>query len=197
MPAPRLPFSGPLPSLVRHSHWGAQRSPFDVLGVKPDASEQDIRKAYFNLARKCHPDVYDAADAQQRFQEISNAYSLLIDEDQRRSYEAQAGLYQSGETSAKDLFDRVFTDQRFKNPILAVEERALYAVLEQKKGNDGPSRDFVVDYRLPPHFFLPRKPQLEAEPGTASQGAAGAPQDDESKNTIADFFSKSPISGGA
>eukprot|EP00928_Gymnodinium_smaydae_P005058 TRINITY_DN11743_c0_g1_i1.p2 TRINITY_DN11743_c0_g1~~TRINITY_DN11743_c0_g1_i1.p2 ORF type:complete len:116 (+),score=15.55 TRINITY_DN11743_c0_g1_i1:140-487(+) len=115
-----------------------------------------------------------------------------MDEELRRSHEAQAGLYQQGETSAKELFDRVFRDQRLSNPVLAVEERALFAVMEQKKGNETPTRDFVVDYRLPPQFFLPKNPVLEAAPGSS-----GRRDDDDRKSDISDFFSKSPISGGA
>eukprot|EP00931_Biecheleriopsis_adriatica_P035693 TRINITY_DN2056_c0_g2_i2.p1 TRINITY_DN2056_c0_g2~~TRINITY_DN2056_c0_g2_i2.p1 ORF type:complete len:204 (+),score=31.68 TRINITY_DN2056_c0_g2_i2:65-676(+) len=169
------------------------RSPFEVLGLDPSASQLDIKKAYFDLSKKCHPDVYDAPDALQRFRDISQAYALLIDEELRQSYEAQAGIYQQGETSAKELFDRIFRDKRMKNPNIAVEERALHAITEAKKGNQEPMRDFVIDYRLPPQLFLPPEPLLEAQPGS-SQG--GIPEDG-SRNSISDLFSKSPISGGA
>lgn len=167
-------------------------SPFKMLGVTEGASSDEIKKAYFELARKCHPDAYDGPDANQRFQEITNAYALLMDEDLRQSFEAQSGIYQNGETSSKDLFDRVFRDKRFRNPNLALEERALFAVMELKNGNEGPARDFVVDYRLPPQYFLPKRNQLGSETGNNDL----ADSQDHTKNSISDFFSKSPISGG-
>lgn len=167
------------------------RTPFEVLGLEASATQAEVKKAYFELSKKCHPDVYDGPDALQRFQEIGKAYALLMDEDLRHSYETQAGIYQAGETSVQDLFDRVFKDMRLKNPNLAVEERALFAITESRKGNETPLRDFVVDYRLPPQLFLPPKPMLEATPGEAD-GLA----DDGTRNAITDILSKSPISGG-
>ncbi|CAK0826577.1 unnamed protein product, partial [Prorocentrum cordatum] len=184
--------AGPRP--WRRSCAGASRSPFEVLGLEASATQADVKRAYFELSKKCHPDVYDAPDALERFQEIGRAYTMLIDEELRRSYEAQAGIYQQGETSFQDLFDRIFRDKRLKDPSLAVEERALYAITEARKGNETPMRDFVVDYRLPPQLFLPPNPVLEARPG----GGGGDEDlaDDGTRNTINDLLSKSPISGG-
>lgn len=173
--------------------WGTQHCPFETLGLKKGAPEADVKKAYFELAKKCHPDVYEAPDAELRFQEISRAYTLLIDEDTRHSYESQAGIYSSGEINTHDIFDRVFKDHRLRNPVQAVEERALFAITEAKRGNDKFLRDFCVDYRLPPQFFLPNKPQLVANPG---EDSGVAPDGDDSRNSIGDMFSKSPISGG-
>lgn len=189
-----LGLSLPLQQKRLHGNDGGGRSPYEVLGISTKANSEEIRKAYFTLAKNCHPDVYDAVDARARFQEISDAYALLINEQLRSSHDLQAGIYQSGETSAKDLFDRVFRDQRHVNPILAVQERALHAIMEAKKGNERPLTDFVIDYRLPPQLFLPPKPQLEAVPGSSQSEVDVA---DERGNTINDLLSKSPISGGA
>ena len=62
--------------------------PFSVLGVSQSASEDEIKAAYRKLARKYHPDsnAGDAA-AEAKFKEISEAYSVLSDKDQREEYD--------------------------------------------------------------------------------------------------------------
>lgn len=52
--------------------------PYRVLGVSPDASEDEIKAAYRTLAKKYHPDVNHAPDAEAKMKEINDAYSQLI-----------------------------------------------------------------------------------------------------------------------
>lgn len=61
---------------------------YKVLGVSETASQQEIKKAYRELAKKYHPDK-NAGDAQaaERFKEISEAYSILGDEKKRKQYD--------------------------------------------------------------------------------------------------------------
>jgi molecular chaperone DnaJ len=60
-----------------------------VLGVRPGATDGDIRRAYRRLARQFHPDINpgDRAAAA-RFREISRAYETLVDPERRRRYDA-------------------------------------------------------------------------------------------------------------
>lgn len=57
------------------------RDPYSVLGVKPDASDQEIKKAYRELARKYHPDNYvdnPLADlAEEKMKEVNEAYEAI------------------------------------------------------------------------------------------------------------------------
>ena len=62
----------------------AQKSFYDVLGVKKDASQDDIRKAFRKLAVKYHPD--NGGD-EKKFKEISEAYETLSNEKKRREYD--------------------------------------------------------------------------------------------------------------
>ena len=62
---------------------------YDLLGVGVDAPPAALKKSYYRLARECHPDKHagDAAKAAQ-FQELSNAYQTLFDEERRATYDA-------------------------------------------------------------------------------------------------------------
>lgn len=61
---------------------------YAVLGVARDASQDEIKKAYRQLARKYHPDVNkDDPNAAEKFKEITNAYEILSDEQKRATYD--------------------------------------------------------------------------------------------------------------
>lgn len=66
----------------------AKRDYYEVLGVRRDAAEKDIKQAYRRLARRYHPDVNpgDAA-AEQKFKEISEAYAVLSNPEDRKKYD--------------------------------------------------------------------------------------------------------------
>lgn len=61
---------------------------YKVLGVARDIPEADLKKVYRKLARKYHPDSNPGdAKAEAKFKEISEAYSILSDKDQRKEYD--------------------------------------------------------------------------------------------------------------
>ncbi len=60
---------------------------YKVLGVAPEASADDIKKAYRRLARKYHPDVSKEKDAEARFKEVGEAYEVLKDPEKRAEYD--------------------------------------------------------------------------------------------------------------
>lgn len=61
---------------------------YAILGVSKDASARDIQKAFQQKARKLHPDVNKAPDAEEKFKEVSEAYAVLSDEKKRARYDA-------------------------------------------------------------------------------------------------------------
>lgn len=55
----------------------AVRSPEEILGIPPGASESDIRQAYFKMARQYHPDVSKEEHAEEKFKELEEAVATL------------------------------------------------------------------------------------------------------------------------
>ena len=58
------------------------RNYYEVLGVQRGASDAEIKKAYRQLAKKYHPDMNKgdkAAEAEEKFKEVNEAYSVLSD----------------------------------------------------------------------------------------------------------------------
>jgi DnaJ-class molecular chaperone len=64
------------------------QTPYEVLGVKSDASPDEIRKAYRKLAKQLHPDLNPGKpEAEARFKNVTAAYDLLSDADKRARYD--------------------------------------------------------------------------------------------------------------
>lgn len=60
---------------------------YAVLGVRRDASQEEIKKAFRRLARELHPDVNPDPKTQERFKEINAAYEVLSDPQKKQVYD--------------------------------------------------------------------------------------------------------------
>ena len=74
---------------------------YQTLGVARDASPDDIKKAYRKLARKYHPDLSKAPDAEARFMEIGEANEVLKDPEKRAAYDAVGSRYQQEQAGGR------------------------------------------------------------------------------------------------
>ena len=73
------------------------QDPYRVLGVSPDASEDEIKKAYRSLAKKYHPDVNNgSAEAEMRMKEVNEAYSQVMKMRRDGTSGAYSGQSQGG-----------------------------------------------------------------------------------------------------
>jgi DnaJ family protein C protein 16 len=61
--------------------------PYEVLGIRRGASQQEVKKAYRAIVKEAHPDRNKAPDAQDKFVQITRAYELLSDPERRRNYD--------------------------------------------------------------------------------------------------------------
>ena len=73
---------------------------YDVMGVKPDATPEEVKRAYRKLAREYHPDVSDAPDAETRFKALGEAWTVLKDPERRREYDELRALHERGGVGA-------------------------------------------------------------------------------------------------
>ena len=74
---------------------------YNLLGVERDATEKEIKAAYRKQARKWHPDLHsgrEKQEAEQRFKQINEANTVLMDPDKRSRYDRLGSRWQEGET---------------------------------------------------------------------------------------------------
>jgi molecular chaperone DnaJ len=73
----------------------AAKNYYDILGVRKDATDKDIKQAYRRLARKYHPDVNPGnKSAEATFKEINSAYEIIADADKRKKYDKYGDKWQ-------------------------------------------------------------------------------------------------------
>ncbi len=61
---------------------------YTVLGLSPDATQEEVKRAYRKLARKTHPDLATGPESEETFKEINAAYDVLKDPETRADYDA-------------------------------------------------------------------------------------------------------------
>lgn len=75
----------------------AYKDYYEILGLSKNATEPEIKRAYRRLAKKYHPDVNKAPDAEQKYKDVNEAYEVLHDPEKRQKYDALGPNWQAGQ----------------------------------------------------------------------------------------------------
>lgn len=120
---------------------------YKIMGLAPNATEQEIKTAYRRLARKYHPDISKEPEAESRFKEMGEAYETLKDANKRTQYDQERKnreLYERAQSTAgqrhqsqhqysngpgfnnaefdSDLFESLFGHSRYQNQPMAGQD---------------------------------------------------------------------------
>src|SRR3954447_25600194 len=133
-------------------YWG-------VLGLRPGASDSDIKRAYRRMARDLHPDVNPEPGAKERFQEVSKAYQALTDPEKRRIVDlggdpfdtgggAAGGGFGPGFGGLGDIMDAFFGGAATRGPrsrVRAGRDAMIPIELDLDETVFGVTKDITVD----------------------------------------------------
>ncbi len=154
----------------------AKRDYYQVLGVERGATEDQIKKAFRQLARQYHPDVNKNSDAEVRFKEINEAYEVLSDREKRTMYDRfghtgpQAGFGGYGDFSGfggiEDIFESFFGGMRGGSSVRQGPARGADLrydlTIEFEEAIFGCEQDITISR----HESCPQCQGSGAEPGT-------------------------------
>lgn len=96
---------------------------YKTLGIQRSATPEEVKKAYFEMAKKYHPDSGDKTEVR-KFHEVAGAYKVLSDKDSRKAYDLSLGAVESEKKRAE-------ADSKFEST--RVEKRAAYRDDELKE----------------------------------------------------------------
>ncbi|CCE62282.1 hypothetical protein TPHA_0C01260 [Tetrapisispora phaffii CBS 4417] len=134
---------------------------YDVLGVTPEATPTDIKKAYRKKAMQTHPDKHpDDPEAQSKFQAVGEAYQVLSDPGLRSKYDQfgkDDAVPNAGFEDAQEFFSTIFGGDGFKDWI---GEFSLFKELNEVAG----------DYDENGNPIAPKTEEESAAGGTAADG---------------------------
>jgi DnaJ-class molecular chaperone len=134
--------------------------PYTVLGVKRDASQEDIQKAYRRLAKKLHPDLNPGnKKAEEQFKEAAAAYDLLGDSEKRARFD-RGEIDASGQERPAQPYYRDFAEggghayasgAGFED--FADAEDIIAEIFGRQGRSNAPRRGADVHYHLSPSFL--------------------------------------------
>ena len=108
---------------------------YEILGISVDATVEEIRKAYLELVRRYHPDVYKGEDAEEKIKAINIAYDTLFDSKKRSMYDKVNNVTQNKSTNSEndgfDFYNDDYYNVFFEKFELESEAHDLYNELNK------------------------------------------------------------------
>ena len=85
------------------------KNPYAILGIQRNASKDAIKRAYFDIAKRYHPDINKTTDAAKKFMEASKAYQVLSDDVKRDLFD-KMGFSALGQDNAMGIVEEAAVD---------------------------------------------------------------------------------------
>lgn len=125
---------------------------YSVLGISKNATQEEIKKAYRNLAFKYHPDRNpDNKEAEEKFKKISEAYDVLGDEKKRAEYDrfgSAGSSYNSENSYYQNNYQNYYQQQSYSNPFGS--EDSFWQWFNSSAGqNSGRNTNYYYEYKNP------------------------------------------------
>ncbi|KZM26049.1 uncharacterized protein EKO05_0005850 [Ascochyta rabiei] len=120
--------------------------PYEVLGVEPEATADDVKKSYRKMALKHHPDKAAEGEkeaANKKFQEIAFAYAILSDDRRRKRYDLTGSTAESLEDD-EDFDWLSFYRGQFEN---VINDETINTLSNKYKGSEEERRDLLQAYK--------------------------------------------------
>jgi molecular chaperone DnaJ len=130
---------------------------YATLGVRKDATPEEIKRAYRRLARQLHPDVNPDPQTQERFKEVTSAYEVLSDANKRQMYDlggdplsasGGAGGFGAGFGGLGDIMDAFFGGATHRGPRSRVRQgndALIHVEIDLNDAVFGASREVTID----------------------------------------------------
>jgi curved DNA-binding protein CbpA len=107
---------------------------YKILGISSNASQEEIRRSFRNLALKYHPDRNkNIEEAKQKFVQIAEAYDILSDEQARKNYDSNIYNYGSYNYAARPRRERTSSSARPCESTYYADLDGLYSYAEIKR----------------------------------------------------------------
>jgi len=107
---------------------------YDALGVKPDATPAQIKKAYYVKAQQYHPDKNPDPAAKAKFQEVGEVYQVLSDERLRANYDklGHNGIDEAPKMDSAAMYAMIFGSEKFEKYVGEMQITTLLRGHEEK-----------------------------------------------------------------